>query len=67
MAVVDVVAQTVEEALIAAGHVEDDVAGTVRVVNTCCITGEAERKSRKQVRRAADAAGRRNCAELVVL
>lgn len=50
-------AQSVEHALVAAGHVPDAVAGTVRVVNTCCITGEAERKSRRQVRRAADAAG----------
>lgn len=50
-------AQTVEEALVAAGHVPDAVDGAVRVVNTCCITGEAERKSRRQVRRAADAAG----------
>lgn len=50
-------AQSVEEALIAAGHVPDVVAGSIRVVNTCCITGEAERKSRKRVRRAAEATG----------
>lgn len=49
-------AETVEEALVAAGHQQAADAG-VRVVNTCCITGAAERKSRKQVRRAADAVG----------
>jgi len=43
-------AESVREALLAAGHTESDVAN-VRVVNTCCITGEAEKKSRQRVRK----------------
>ena len=57
-------AQTIGDALAAAGHVEEDAAGgaAVRVVNTCCITGEAERKSRQRVRRMV---GALDAAELV--
>jgi threonylcarbamoyladenosine tRNA methylthiotransferase MtaB len=47
-------AQSIEAALVEAGHASA-ADGDIRVVNTCCITGEAERKSRKQVRRAANA------------
>lgn len=43
-------AQAIGEALAGAGHTEAADAA-VRVVNTCCITGEAEKKSRKRVRR----------------
>ncbi|MBC7644427.1 MAG: hypothetical protein H7123_04815, partial [Thermoleophilia bacterium] len=52
-------AETVRDALLAAGHAESEAAA-VRVVNTCCITGEAEKKSRQRVRKlleSADAAG----------
>jgi threonylcarbamoyladenosine tRNA methylthiotransferase MtaB len=45
-------AEAVREALQQAGHSEASSAA-VRVVNTCCITAEAERKSRKKVRRLA--------------
>jgi threonylcarbamoyladenosine tRNA methylthiotransferase MtaB len=48
-------AQAVRERLIADGHTEADSAA-VRVVNTCCVTGEAVAKSRKAVRRAARSA-----------
>lgn len=50
-------AQTIGDALHAAGHVEGREASgpiNVGVVNTCCITGEAEKKSRKRVRRMLD-------------
>lgn len=47
-------AQAIGDALAAAGHVEDAEGAQVRVVNTCCITGEAEKKSRKRVRRMVD-------------
>ena len=49
-------ADAVREALLAAGHTESDAAA-VRVINTCCITAEAEKKSRQRVRRHAQAAG----------
>lgn len=43
-------AEAVRDALTSAGHHEREV-GSVRVLNTCCITAEAEKKSRKRVRR----------------
>jgi threonylcarbamoyladenosine tRNA methylthiotransferase MtaB len=45
-------AQAVRERLLADGHMESDCAD-VAVVNTCCITHEAVRKSRHAVSRAA--------------
>jgi threonylcarbamoyladenosine tRNA methylthiotransferase MtaB len=45
-------AQAVRERLLADGHVESDGAD-VAVVNTCCVTHEAVRKSRQAVSRAA--------------
>ncbi|MCW2920433.1 MAG: modification enzyme MiaB family [Thermoleophilia bacterium] len=57
-------AQAISDALAAAGHRQ--LPGTtpeqasnpdVRVINTCCITGEAEKKSRQRVRRAVNATG----------
>ena len=45
-------AQAVRERLLADGHVESDGAD-VAVVNTCCVTHEAVRKSRHAVSRAA--------------
>jgi threonylcarbamoyladenosine tRNA methylthiotransferase MtaB len=40
------------QALLAAGHVEaPESEADVHIVNTCCITGEAESKSRQSVRR----------------
>jgi threonylcarbamoyladenosine tRNA methylthiotransferase MtaB len=45
-------AQAVRERLIADGHMESDCAD-VAVVNTCCVTNEAVRKSRQAVSRAA--------------
>jgi threonylcarbamoyladenosine tRNA methylthiotransferase MtaB len=47
-------AQSISDALVDAGLVEDPSAADVRVVNTCCITGEAESKSRRRVRRMLD-------------
>lgn len=44
-------AQAIGDALDAAGHVASSDHANVRVVNTCCITGEAEKKSRQRVRR----------------
>ena len=46
-------AQELRERLIADGHVERQGAVDVAVVNTCCVTHEAVRKSRQQARRAA--------------
>lgn len=44
-------AETIREKLVLAGHSEAlDGAAKIRVVNTCCITGEADKKSRKKVR-----------------
>jgi threonylcarbamoyladenosine tRNA methylthiotransferase MtaB len=52
-------AQEIRERLAADGHAEAPPADArVRVVNTCCVTGEAVAKSRKAVRRAARGADR---------
>ena len=51
-------AQELRERLIAEGHVERQGAVDVAVVNTCCVTHEAVRKSRQQARRAARRARR---------
>jgi threonylcarbamoyladenosine tRNA methylthiotransferase MtaB len=47
-------AQSIGDVLADAGLVEDASTAEVRVVNTCCITGEAEKKSRRRVRRMLD-------------
>ncbi len=45
-------AMSAREALLAAGHVEaPEAEAELHVINTCCITGEAESKSRHAVRR----------------
>jgi threonylcarbamoyladenosine tRNA methylthiotransferase MtaB len=44
-------AQAIGDALEAAGHDADAAAAGVKVLNTCCITAEAEKKSRQRVRR----------------
>jgi len=50
-------AMLARQALLAAGHVEAPEADAdLHVVNTCCITAEAEAKSRQSVRRSARAA-----------
>ena len=46
-------AQELRERLIGDGHVEAHEAADVAVVNTCCVTHEAVRKSRQAARRAA--------------
>jgi threonylcarbamoyladenosine tRNA methylthiotransferase MtaB len=46
-------AQLVRERLLADGHVEVSEGGDVAVVNTCCVTHEAVRKSRHAAARAA--------------
>ncbi len=51
-------AQEVRERLVADGHAEVGEAADIAVVNTCCVTNEAVRKSRQAVRRAARGAGR---------
>ena len=51
-------AQEIRERLAADGHVESGEAAAIAVVNTCCVTHEAVRKSRQAVRRAARGAGR---------
>ena len=51
-------AQLVRERLLADGHVEGDGATDVAVVNTCCVTHEAVRKSRHAAARAARTHGR---------
>jgi threonylcarbamoyladenosine tRNA methylthiotransferase MtaB len=51
-------AQELRERLIADGHVESDGAVDVALVNTCCVTHEAVRKSRQEARRAARRARR---------
>ena len=51
-------AQELREQLIADGHVEARGAVDVAVVNTCCVTHEAVRKSRQKARRAARRARR---------
>ncbi len=57
-------AQAISDALAAAGHRQipanaptDATSADVRVVNTCCITGGAEKKSRQRVRRMLTATG----------
>ena len=45
-------AQEIRERLLADGHAESEGAD-VAVVNTCCVTHEAVRKSRRAVSRAA--------------
>ncbi|HKO75192.1 MAG TPA: MiaB/RimO family radical SAM methylthiotransferase [Gaiellaceae bacterium] len=51
-------AQELRERLIADGHVESEGAVDVALVNTCCVTHEAVRKSRQEARRAARRARR---------
>jgi len=52
-------AQEIRERLIADGHLEAGTdAAEVAVVNTCCVTNEAVRKSRQAARRAARTANR---------
>jgi threonylcarbamoyladenosine tRNA methylthiotransferase MtaB len=51
-------AQEIRERLVADGHVERDGASDVAIVNTCCVTHEAVRKSRQAARRAARGAQR---------
>jgi threonylcarbamoyladenosine tRNA methylthiotransferase MtaB len=50
-------AQKLRERLVAGGHVESGGETDVAVVNTCCVTHEAVRKSRQVARRAARRAG----------
>ena len=45
--------QELRDRLIVDGHVESEGAVDVAVVNTCCVTHEAVRKSRQEARRAA--------------
>jgi threonylcarbamoyladenosine tRNA methylthiotransferase MtaB len=52
-------AQEIRERLIAEGHLETSAdAADIAVVNTCCVTNEAVRKSRQAARRAARRAKR---------
>ena len=51
-------AQEIRERLVADGHVEGVGEADVAVVNTCCVTHEAVRKSRQAARRAARRAER---------
>jgi threonylcarbamoyladenosine tRNA methylthiotransferase MtaB len=51
-------AQEIRERLVADGHAEGVGVVDAAVVNTCCVTHEAVRKSRQAVRRAARRAGR---------
>ena len=51
-------ARAVRDRLLADGHVEGAGETDVAVVNTCCVTHEAVRKSRQAARRAARRAGR---------
>src|SRR5918999_928918 len=46
-------AQEIREALLRGGHAERSGAADVAVVNTCCVTHEAVRKSRQAATRAA--------------
>ena len=50
--------QEIRERLAADGHVESDAEAEIAVVNTCCVTHEAVRKSRQAARRAARRARR---------
>jgi threonylcarbamoyladenosine tRNA methylthiotransferase MtaB len=51
-------AQEIRERLVADGHLEAHESADIAVVNTCCVTHEAVRKSRQAARRAARAAKR---------
>jgi threonylcarbamoyladenosine tRNA methylthiotransferase MtaB len=51
-------AQSLRERLVADGHVEATGETDVAVVNACCVTNEAVRKSRQAARRAGRRAGR---------
>jgi threonylcarbamoyladenosine tRNA methylthiotransferase MtaB len=51
-------AQEIRERLVADGHSETRDAAQVAVINTCCVTHEAVRKSRQAARRAARSARR---------
>jgi threonylcarbamoyladenosine tRNA methylthiotransferase MtaB len=52
-------ATAARQALLDAGHVEvSEAEAEVHVINTCCITAEAESKSRQSVRRSLKTAGR---------
>src|SRR5215471_2790054 len=51
-------AQEIRERLLHDGHVQLDGAADVAVVNACCVTHEAVRKSRQAVGQAARAHGR---------
>ncbi len=51
-------AQELRERLVASGHAESGDETDIAVVNTCCVTHEAVRKSRQAARRAARRAGR---------
>jgi threonylcarbamoyladenosine tRNA methylthiotransferase MtaB len=51
-------AQEIREHLVADGHTEGSGATDVAVVNTCCVTHEAVRKSRQAARRAARRSGK---------
>jgi len=51
-------AHALREALLAGGHAEQDGGSDVAVINTCCVTHEALRKSRHAASRAARTHGR---------
>jgi threonylcarbamoyladenosine tRNA methylthiotransferase MtaB len=51
-------AQDIRERLVADGHTETAKGAEIAVVNTCCVTHEAVRKSRQAARRAARRADR---------
>jgi threonylcarbamoyladenosine tRNA methylthiotransferase MtaB len=51
-------AESIRSALLRDGHEQVDDEGDVAVVNTCCVTHEAVRKSRQAVARAARSHGR---------
>ncbi len=52
-------AMIARQALLAAGHTETaEAEADLHVINTCCITGEAEAKSRQAVRRSLNSADR---------
>jgi threonylcarbamoyladenosine tRNA methylthiotransferase MtaB len=51
-------AQEIRERLLREGHVEGGSSADVAVVNTCCVTHEAVRKSRQAARRAARSSSR---------
>src|SRR2546423_13958659 len=51
-------AQEIRERLLADGHSEQNAGAQIAVVNTCCVTHEAVRKSRHAAARAARTHGR---------